>query len=118
MKILSIYKKLLPLILLFPMASFGNNLNKEVSDTETLDSESIFKLNPSETLVLNFSSSQLIINHQIIQDAIGDNFQINKEQPLGIRFHEESNTLDFSTIDGISHTVSIEKVSGTPPNGV
>ena len=118
MKLVDMYKKLLPLILLVPMAYYGNTSATPPSEIEVLDTESILELRPSETLIVNLASSKIMINHESLQNAIGENYKINQSQPLGIKFHEESNTLDFSTIDGISITVSLEEISGAPPNGL
>jgi hypothetical protein len=118
MKLVDMYKKLLPLILLVPMASYGHNLSTTPDEMENQESDPVIQLNPSETLIVNLSSSKIMINHQSLQNAVGENYKINKSQPLGLKFHEESNTLDFSTIDGISTTVSLEEISGAPPNGL
>jgi hypothetical protein len=118
MKLVDMYKKLLPLILLVPMASYAHNLSTTPVEKEDQESEPLIELNPTETLIVNLGSSKIMINHQGLQNAIGEKYRINMGQPLGIKFHEESNTLDFSTIDGISITVSLQEISGAPPNGI
>lgn len=118
MKLVDMYKKLLPLILLVPMASYAHNLSTTPVEKEDQESEPLIELNPTETLIVNLGSSKITINHQGLQNAIGEKYRINMGQPLGIKFHEESNTLDFSTIDGISITVSLQEISGAPPNGI
>lgn len=118
MKLVDMYKKLLPLILLVPMTSYGHNLSPTPAEIEDQETGTVIELNPSETLIVNLASSKIMINHESLQKAIGENYKINKSQSLGIKFHEESNTLDFSTIDGISITVSLEEISGAPPNGL
>lgn len=114
MKKKSKIRDLLSLFLMLPLSSYGANLlNKEA-----IASNDYIELLPNESLNLFINDKEVIISHKFIQQIVGPRLNIDQEQPIGIKFHEESNTLDFSFIDGISHIVTLEKVTGTPPNGI
>lgn len=118
MKVSFTQKKLVSALMLLPLTAFAGGKNIEVS-AESLSNHNIFlELDPKNTIIFKFPTSQVIINHKSIQELVGDAIVINDAEPVGIKFNEETHTLDFSTLDGLSVTVSMEQVSGAPPNGI
>ena len=107
-------RNLISVFILVPLTSYGAS-NSEVIEK---DKDDFYELQPSESVNLVLNNKEFLINHQVIQNAIGKNFKVSEEKSIGIKFHEESNTLDFSFLDGISHTINLDKVTATPPNGI
>ena len=109
-------RKLISIFILVPLTSYGAGIsNDDVVETNKND---FYELQPNESVNLVLNNKEVLINHQVIQNALGQKIKVSQEKSIGIKFHEESNTLDFSFLDGISHTINLDKVTSTPPNGI
>lgn len=106
-----IYNKILPLLIIFPISSYGSNI--KLTKDKKVDSglNSIKNFNS-----LSFSKSALILSYKPVLKLVGD--EINKDSSFKVNFHEETTSMDFSALNAISITIHLAKSSGAPPNGI
>lgn len=108
----------MPMIALLPFGAVASEQVEVITPQDIEDNNYSLNLEPNHSIILDFSSTQVIINHKTIQDTVGKSLVIDDSSSIEIKFHEEKDTLDFISLDGLSVTVSLEDISGAPPNGV
>lgn len=109
---------LMPVMAFLPFTAFASERVDVITQQDIEDNNYSLNLEPNQSIILDFSSTQVIINHKTIQDTVGESLVIDDSSSIEIKFHEEKDILDFISLDGLSVTVSLEDISGAPPNGV
>lgn len=118
-KVNQLGKKLLLALMVLPSTNVGATEVTAQSDAEeALKKGQMVLLSPSQSITFNHKLSKIRIDYarleQILSGIGGD---LNGKQ-IGVSFHDESDNLDFSTLDGVAFRVTLDAVSGTPPNGI
>ena len=79
---------LMPVMALLPFTAVANEQVDVITLQDIADNNYSLNLEPNHSFVLDFSSSQVIINHKTIQDTVGESLVIDDSSSIEIKFHE------------------------------
>lgn len=105
-------KKILTMLAIFPTVPAFAHFTGTTSDN--LNDHS---LQPGETVYLNVNSDvEIQIAHSVVAKEFSNRGINTTLQKIKVRFHEENNDIDFTSLDGHTFTVPLDLLAVVPPN--
>ncbi len=109
-------KILSALFALAPFAVKADEAKPVLNEKFISSSEAFQSLLPGQKISVSIGVQEYAIYHSVLTAILNKLEPGNENLPIGIRIHEESKTIDFSSLDHITIRIPLDRISEAPPN--